>query len=446
MIHAISPLDGRYADKLKPLSAYFSEYALIRYRLKIELAYFIRLMQTQIISEKLGHEKFDSLNNLVAEFNEQEALMVKDIERVTNHDVKALEYYLKDKFSELGLGHLTEFIHFALTSQDINNTASPLMLKEFTNDILLPKLLSISDLFQQNGIKWLKIPMLARTHGQAASPTTMGKEWLVFAERLDKQIEGLKNYNFSGKFGGATGNFNAHFAAYPDVNWPKWADDFLQEDLGLSRQQYTTQIAHYDEVAEWCHILIRIQTILLDFCRDIWTYISMDYFKQKIKEGEVGSSTMPHKVNPIDFENAEGNLGLATALGSHLAEKLPVSRLQRDLTDSTVIRNIGVPSGHLYLALQSIEKGISKLILNEEKLSADLEQHWSVLAEPIQTILRRENYPKPYEALKELTRVHGNITKETIQQFIQQLNISEDVKKELLALSPSNYIGMLAQK
>lgn len=443
MIHAISPLDGRYADKLKPLANYFSEYALIQYRLKVELSYFIRLLQTQIISEKLSPEKIDSLKNLASLFNEQEALVVKDIESVTNHDVKALEYYLKNKFSDLGLEHLTEFIHFALTSQDINNTAIPLLLKEFTNNILLPKLIAVANHFKENGAKWIQIPMLARTHGQAASPTTMGKEWLVFYERLDKQIEHLKNYNFSGKFGGATGNFNAHFAAYPEVHWPQWADAFLMEDLGLVRQQYTTQIAHYDEIAEWCHILIRIQTILLDFCKDIWSYISIDYFKQKIKEGEVGSSTMPHKVNPIDFENAEGNLGLATAVASHLAEKLPVSRLQRDLTDSTVLRNIGVPSSHLYLALLSIEKGISKLILNEDKLAADLDQNWSVLAEPIQTILRRENYPKPYEALKELTRVHGNITKETIQQFIIQLNISEAVKAELLDLSPSNYIGML---
>lgn len=446
MIHAISPLDGRYANKLKSLSRYFSEYALIHYRLKVEVDYFIRLFQTRIIPAELNPDAYHLLKKIVIEFSDDDARRIKEIESTTNHDVKALEYFLKEKISNTTLDPYKEFIHFALTSQDINNTATPLMLKDFTQQLLLPKLHDILKQLSKNGQTWIQIPMLAKTHGQPASPTTMGKEWLVFAERLGKQIDLLKNFEFCGKFGGATGNFNAHYAAYPQTDWPKWADTFLKQDLGLTRQYYTTQIAHYDEIAEWCHILIRIQTILLDFCRDIWSYISMEYFRQQIKEGEIGSSAMPHKVNPIDFENAEGNLGLATALASHLAEKLPVSRLQRDLTDSTVLRNLGVPAAHLYLALLAIENGLSKLLLNEEKLTSELDQNWIILAEPIQTILRREHFPKPYEALKELTRVHGVIQKETLHQFIRQLQISEKVKEELLALTPSGYIGMLNQR
>ncbi|MBK8955470.1 MAG: adenylosuccinate lyase [Saprospiraceae bacterium] len=445
MIRAISPLDGRYSDKLRELGNYFSEFALIKYRLKVEMAYLKRLIQTEVIPAKANNAQFNLLNEIVLEFNEEKATQVKEIEKKTNHDVKALEYFIKEQLNKIGLNQICEFVHFALTSQDINNTATPMILKDFTSQILLPRLKSLNATIRDNGNQWIGQAMLSRTHGQAATPTTMGKEWLVFAERLENQIMQLERFKFSGKFGGATGNFNAHCAAYPNINWPEWADSFLLEDLELYRQKYTTQIAHYDEISEWFHMLIRIQTLLLDFCRDIWAYISLDYFKQKIKAGEIGSSTMPHKVNPIDFENAEGNLGLATAIGSHLAEKLPVSRLQRDLSDSTVLRNVGVPCGHLYLALLSIEKGISKLILNEDKLWSDLDHHWIILAEPIQTILRRENYPQPYEALKELTRVNSSITKEILHDFIHQLQISDQVKAELLALSPHNYLGTLGK-
>ncbi len=443
MLTAISPLDGRYQSKLTKLQPYFSEFALIKYRTLVEVEYFIRLHESLPNLPALTPLQKDQLRIICSDFSIADAEKIKDIERITNHDVKAVEYFLKSKVIEMGMEGSKEFVHFALTSQDINNTAIPMLIRDFSKDVLIPILEELLRSINEMGIQWKHIPMLSRTHGQAATPTTIGKEFLVFSDRLNKQIRSLIQFEYSGKFGGATGNFNAHVAAYPNIDWTQWADDFLLQMLHLKRQQYTTQIAHYDEIAEWCHILIRINSILLDFCRDIWTYISMEYFRQKTKTGEVGSSAMPHKVNPIDFENAEGNLGLSTAVASHLAEKLPVSRLQRDLTDSTVLRNIGVPSAHLYLAIQSIQKGLEKILLNEEKLLSDLDANWIILAEAIQTILRREGYPEPYEALKELTRGKSNIQKSELWEFIDRLAIPENVKAELKKLNPKEYIGIL---
>lgn len=441
MIKAISPLDGRYQDKLTALQEYFSEYALIKYRVKVEVEYFIFLIDSLPNTQRLSSSQKQILYSILAQFDIREAEKIKNIEKTTQHDVKAVEYYLKEKLENSDLDNLKEYVHFALTSQDINNTALPLQLRDFTNECLLPKLNEILNHINELGIKWKHIAMLARTHGQPASPTTLGKEFLVFSERLNNQIIQLQNIEYAAKFGGATGNFNAHHAAYPQINWHDWADGFLNQVFSLRRQRYTTQIAHYDEIAEWCHVLIRINTILIDFCRDVWTYISMDYFSQKIKEGEVGSSAMPHKVNPIDFENAEGNLGISNAMASHLAEKLPVSRLQRDLTDSTVLRNLGLPSGHTYLALESLHKGLSKLLLNESKISDDLNDQWIILAEAIQTILRREGFPNPYEILKDLTRGKSKISQQELHQFIDTLDLEEKIKIELKALKPGNYIG-----
>ncbi len=443
MLKAISPLDGRYQEKLEILQDYFSEYALIKYRLHVEIEYFIYLIDTLPNTEKLSDAHKASLRKIHSEFDLDAARKIKEIEKTTNHDVKAVEYYLKNQIEDSNLKSLKEFVHFALTSQDINNTATPLLLRDFTLQNLLPKLSTVLDKINELGVQWKSIAMLARTHGQAATPTTLGKEFLVFSERLNNQLISFQNISYSAKFGGATGNFNAHHAAYPQIDWPEWANEFLQLTFHLKRQQYTTQIAHYDEIAEYCHQLIRINTILLDFCRDVWTYVSMDYFQQKTKAGEIGSSAMPHKVNPIDFENAEGNLGVSTALASHLAEKLPISRLQRDLTDSTVLRNLGVPIGHSYLALLSIQSGLYKLVLNETKIAQDLDDQWIVLSEAIQTILRREGFENPYEILKDLTRGKTKITQADLHQFIDQLKVSDAIKAELKALRPETYIGVV---
>ncbi len=439
---AISPIDGRYADKTRELTPYFSEYALIRYRVFVEIQYFIALCQyglPQLAS--FEEDKIDELNAIFEHFNVADAEQIKTIERSTNHDVKAVEYFLKERFDEYGLGELREFVHFGLTSQDVNNTATPLLFKTALEQVYYPLLQQIRDALEQVAQDWARVPMLARTHGQPASPTLLGKEFQVFVERLDVQIGLLRSIPHRAKFGGATGNFNAHYAAYPDYDWQRFGDDFVAEFLGLERSKHTTQIEHYDCFAAQCQGIGRINTILLDFCRDIWTYVSMEYFRQKTVEGEVGSSAMPHKVNPIDFENAEGNLGLANALWHHLAEKLPVSRLQRDLTDSTVLRNIGVPMGHTIVALKSIQKGLSKLMLNEGQLYDDLEDNWMVIAEGIQVILRREGYPQPYEALKAITRGRHLVTRENLHEFIDSLEIAEEVREELKLLTPHNYVG-----
>ncbi|HRG68189.1 MAG: adenylosuccinate lyase [Saprospiraceae bacterium] len=441
MLQAISPLDGRYESKIQDLVGYFSEYALIRYRVLVEIEYFIKLTSSLDSKYQLKADQIADLRMLYQNFKVEQANEIKEIEKITNHDVKAVEYFIKNTCESLGLKAQIELIHFGLTSQDINNTAIPMSLRDFTNVFLLNKLNNIKHALDEKAALWQLIPMLARTHGQVASPTTVGKEFKVFSERLEKQIQTLSNIEYSGKFGGATGNFNAHIAAYPAIDWAQWADRFLLEILNLKRQQHTTQIAHYDELAEWLQILIRINSILLDFSRDIWFYISMDFFGQKTKEGEIGSSAMPHKVNPIDFENAEGNLGISTSLASHLAEKLPVSRLQRDLTDSTVLRNLGVPIAHTYIALDSLQKGINKLVLNQQQIAEELDQNWVILAEAIQTILRRESYKNPYEALKNLTRGKHHISKEVLHQFIDQLEIADSVKTELKALRPDRYIG-----
>jgi adenylosuccinate lyase len=443
MLHAISPLDGRYEIALQPLQRYFSECALIRYRLSIELSYLAELVRTGVITHPRPGEMADVLRRIADQFDGEVASEIKSIETKTNHDVKALEYYLKARLTKEGFGELAEFVHFALTSQDINNTAVPMLLRDYTEQELVPGLERLLKKLESDAETWWHVAMLARTHGQPASPTTMGKEIMVFAERLSIQIAELKRMRFSGKFGGATGNFNAHCAAFPSIDWPKWADAFLSNQLGLQRQQHTTQIAHYDEIAGWCHLLVRVSTILLDLCRDLWAYISMEYFGQRTLPGEVGSSTMPHKVNPIDFENAEGNLGMCIAVAEHLARKLPVSRLQRDLSDSTALRNIGVPAAHLHLALQSIKKGLGKLVLNQQAIEGELRDQWILLAEPIQTILRREGYPEPYELLKDLTRGKAALDKESLHAFIRQLDVTERVKQELLALRPDNYLGVL---
>ena len=441
-LSAISPIDGRYRNKTEELADFFSEYALFKYRVKVEIEYFIALCDLPLPGlEDFKTANFETLRNIYRDFTPSDAGAIKEIEKTTNHDVKAVEYFIKDCFSEFQLDDFKEFIHFGLTSQDINNTAVPLSLKDAHLVVLLPLLEKMVNKINLVAYEWKDIPMLARTHGQPASPTRLGKELFVFTERLENQLELLKTIPFSGKFGGATGNMNAHVVAYPDIDWESFAAKFLNKSLKLHRQKTTTQIEHYDYLAAYFHNLIRINTILIDLNRDIWTYISMDYFKQKIKEGEIGSSAMPHKVNPIDFENAEGNLGIANALLGHLAEKLPISRLQRDLTDSTVTRNIGTPIAHILIALKSMMKGFDKLIINEAKIAADLEDNWAVVAEAIQTILRRENYPNPYEALLVLTRTNKKITEESIKRFIDGLRISEEVKTELRDIRPSNYTG-----
>ena len=438
-LSSISPIDGRYHSQTHQLSEYFSEYALMKYRLFVEVEYFISLGEKKLfrMSSKLAAQ----LRELANEFSLNDAETIKHTEAVTNHDVKAVEYFLKGQLERLGAGALKEWVHFGLTSQDINNTAIPLLWKDSLEREYLPALLNLQMHLGKLAVQWKDIPMLARTHGQPASPTRLGKELFVFTERIENQVQLFSYIPFTGKFGGATGNFNAHYVAYPKMNWHLFADAFLSEKLGLQRQQYTTQIEHYDTLAAHFDAIKRINTILIDCCRDVWTYISMDYFKQKTKKGEVGSSAMPHKVNPIDFENAEGNLGMANAILEHLSAKLPISRLQRDLTDSTVLRNIGVPMAHTLLAIRSMEKGLNKLVLNEPKLKQDLENNWAVVAEAIQTILRRENYPQPYEALKELTRGKKSIDKKTIHQFIRTLKVADSIKKELLNITPGNYTG-----
>ncbi len=439
---AISPLDGRYHGKTKELSDWFSEYALIRYRLRVEVEYFIALCELPL-PELTGVNKlsYPLLRSVYSHFLLSDAEKVKETERVTNHDMKAVEYFLKDKLEEFGLGDFKEFVHFGLTSQDVNNTALPLLVHDALHNLYLPVLEELACKMQEMGQQWMKVPMLSRTHGQPASPTTLGKELLVFWERLQRQIDGLKGLGFYGKFGGAVGNFNAHYVAYPSVDWHGFGESFLADKLGLKRQRYTTQISHYDDLSALFDNLRRAHVVLLDLCKDVWTYVSMDYFGQEVKKGEIGSSTMPHKVNPIDFENAEGNLGIANSLLGHFSEKLPISRLQRDLTDSTVTRNIGVAFGHGLIALRSMLKGLNKLFLNEERLHVDLDAHWEVVAEAIQTILRREMYPEPYESLKELTRKSANISKESIHEFVDCLEVSEGVKEELRRITPFNYIG-----
>lgn len=443
-LHAITPVDGRYASKTAELTHYFSEFALIKYRVRVEIEYFIALCETGV--EQLSgvdSDLFEPLRDIYRNFQTEDAQKIKDIEKVTNHDVKAVEYFIKERFEGLGLSQYQEFIHFGLTSQDINNTSVPLSIKDALNELIYPQLEALIEAIEASATAWEHIPLLARTHGQPASPTTLGKEFKVFTARLRAQVEQLKAVPHSAKFGGATGNFNAHTVAYPEGDWHSWGDNFVSNYLGLSRSYPTTQIEHYDNLAAQFDAMKRINNIFIDFCRDVWTYVSMDYFKQKIKKGEVGSSAMPHKVNPIDFENAEGNLGLANALLEHLAAKLPISRLQRDLTDSTVLRNVGVPYGHLMIAIASMNKGLGKLLVNEAKIAADLEANWAVVAEAIQNILRREGYPKPYEALKELTRTNSAITAESISAFIDTLEVNDSIKTELKAITPSNYIGQM---
>jgi len=440
---AISPIDGRYYSKTKSLSPYFSEFGLIKYRVLVEVEYFIALsFQDLEAFPTLTSTQIEALRDVYQKFSEEDALWIKDSEKITNHDVKAVEYFLKNKLESLQLNAYSEFVHFGLTSQDINNTAIPLSIKEAVNAVYLPLLEEIITKLSQFATEWKNIPMLAKTHGQPASPTRLGKEIFVFVERLNKQKDQLVSIPYSAKFGGATGNFNAHHVAYPDHNWVSFANSFVNNILGLNRSQTTTQIEHYDNLAALFDVLKRINTILLDLDRDFWTYISMDYFKQKLKEGEVGSSAMPHKVNPIDFENSEGNIGIANALFEHLAAKLPVSRLQRDLTDSTVLRTIGLPFGHTLIAFHSSLNGLNKLLLNEDKLNEDLENNWAVVAEAIQTILRTSGYEKPYEALKGLTRKNEKVTQESVHAFIDTLNVSDDIKERLKAISPQNYLGI----
>ena len=443
-LNAVSPIDGRYRSKCEPLAKYFSEGALIRYRVRVEIEYFIALSRQLValrpqLAVVAGKE--ESLRDIYRHFTDDDAQAIKDIEKTTNHDVKAVEYFLKGKFDAMGLADLKEFIHFGLTSQDINNTSVPLSMKECAAEVLLPAYRSVQALLQQRAEEWKDIPMLAHTHGQPASPTTLGKEWGVFAYRLQRQIEELERLPFTAKFGGATGNFNAHLAAFPEIDWRAFGNKFLADSLGLERQQLTTQIENYDMMAAWFDACKRINVILVDLCRDVWTYVSMEYFKQRIKAGEVGSSAMPHKVNPIDFENAEGNLGLANAIFEHLSHKLPISRMQRDLTDSTVSRNIGVPIAHTMISLASLEKGLGKLLLNEAALERDLDNNWAVVAEAIQTILRSVGYPNPYEALKQLTRTNEKVTAATISTFVDTLDVAPDVKERLKKITPHNYIG-----
>lgn len=439
---AISPIDGRYRGKVEILENYYSEYALIRYRVKVEIEYFIALCKLPLPQlAGVDHALFGELRDIYAKFSVDDAQRVKDIESVTNHDVKAVEYFIKEQFDRLGLAQYKEFIHFGLTSQDINNTSVPMLIRDSLHEAYLPLLDEMVGLLNQYAEEWKDIPMLAKTHGQPASPTRLGKEIRVFAYRLEKQIELLKQMPVSGKFGGATGNFNAHRVAFPDRDWRAFAKKFLNESLGIEREEWTTQISNYDNLAALFDAMARINTIMIDLDRDMWQYISMEYFKQKIKAGEVGSSAMPHKVNPIDFENSEGNLGLANAILKHLAGKLPVSRLQRDLTDSTVLRNVGVPLAHMMIALHSTLKGLHKLLLNEAAISRDLDNMWNVVAEAIQTILRREGYEKPYETLKALTRTNSKVDAESIASFIDTLKVSDAVKEELKAITPHNYTG-----
>ncbi|KYG84848.1 adenylosuccinate lyase [Roseivirga seohaensis] len=440
---AISPIDGRYRRVTNALTEYFSEFALIKYRVEVEVEYFIALCEIPLPQlSDVDSKVFDALRAIYTNFTEADALSIKEIEKTTNHDVKAVEYFLKDKFEALGLTKHIEFIHFGLTSQDINNTAIPLSLKRAMHEVIEPSFLEVKNMINEMAETWKNISMLAKTHGQPASPTRLGKEMHVFSNRIEEQMILLGDIPFAAKFGGATGNFNAHHVAYPAIDWIDFGNEFVKESLGLQRSHPTTQIEHYDHIAALFDNMKRINTILIDFSRDVWQYVSMNYFKQKIKAGEVGSSAMPHKVNPIDFENAEGNLGIANAIFEHLSAKLPISRLQRDLTDSTVLRNIGVPLGHTLIALKSLEKGIKKLELNQAAIDADLEDNWAVVAEAIQTILRREGYPKPYEALKGLTRTNQKITAEVMKEFIQTLEISAEIKNELMQISPFNYTGL----
>lgn len=444
LLTAISPIDGRYIGKTEALAEYFSEYALIKYRVRVEIEYFITLCELPLPQlASFDHALFARLRQIYLSFSEADAQRVKDIEMITNHDVKAVEYFIKEEFDKIGgLDAYKEFIHFGLTSQDINNTSVPLSVKDALNEVFCPQVEEVIDQLQQYADEWRDVPMLAKTHGQPASPTRLGKEIMVFVYRLQEQLATLRACKLTAKFGGATGNYNAHHVAYPDYDWKSFGNRFVSEKLGLEREQYTTQISNYDHLASVFDAMRRINTILIDLDRDVWMYISMEYFKQKIKAGEVGSSAMPHKVNPIDFENSEGNLGIANAVLQFLAQKLPVSRLQRDLTDSTVLRNIGVPMGHSVIAFQSTLKGLRKLILNEERIEADLANTWAVVAEAIQTILRREGYPHPYEALKTLTRTNQKMTEQTIHEFIGQLNVSDSVKAELMAITPLNYTGL----
>ena len=441
---AISPIDGRYRSKTAPLADFFSEYALIRYRVRVEIEYFITLCELPLPQlASFDHQLFSSLRKIYQDFSEADAARVKDIEKVTNHDVKAVEYFIKEEFDKIGnLEQYKEFIHFGLTSQDINNTSVPLSIKEAMEQVYVPVVEQLIEQLRAYAEEWKEVPMLAKTHGQPASPTRLGKEVMVFVYRLEQQLQSLKAVPVTAKFGGATGNYNAHHVAYPQYDWKAFGNRFVSEKLGLSREQYTTQISNYDWLGAIFDAMRRINTIVIDLDRDFWMYISMEYFKQKIKAGEVGSSAMPHKVNPIDFENSEGNMGIANAVLQFLAAKLPVSRLQRDLTDSTVLRNVGVPMGHALIALQSTLKGLGKLILNKEKVAQDLDNTWAVVAEAIQTILRREAYPHPYEALKALTRTNEKMTEATIHAFIQQLDVTPEVKEELMAITPHNYTGI----
>jgi adenylosuccinate lyase len=443
ILNAISPVDGRYRDKTAELANYFSEFGLIKYRVQVEIEYFIALCEIPLPQLKSVNKIFfTDLRNIYKNFSVDDAQKIKDIEKVTNHDVKAVEYFLKDCFDKINLQNYKEFIHFALTSQDINNTATPLSLKDAVNDVYLPLLNGTLAKLKAMVAEWADIAVLARTHGQPASPTRLGKEIQVFVERIEKQLELFNTIPYSAKFGGATGNLNAHFVTYPEIDWVKFSNNFVNQSLGLNRSQTTTQIEHYDNLAAMFDNMKRLNTILIDLSRDIWTYISMEYFRQQVKKGEVGSSTMPHKVNPIDFENSEGNFGIANAIFEHLSAKLPVSRLQRDLTDSTVLRNIGVPMAHTLIALKSLNKGLGKLIVNVDAINADLEKNWAVVTEAIQTILRREGYANPYEALKELSRGNHTINAEAIKNFIDQLQVSDAVKQELHAISPFNYTGI----
>jgi len=437
---AISPIDGRYRRQVQHLADYFSEYALIKYRVLVEIEYYLFLADKKFFSLSAKARKL--LHEIATEFSIEDAAEIKNIEKITNHDVKAVEYFIKTKLDGIGLENEKEWVHFGLTSQDINNTSVPLLWKHAVECEYLPAILNLNRELGILAEQWMQVPMLARTHGQPASPTRLGKEIMVFVERLQNQVEQFIHIPFTAKFGGATGNFNAHHVAFPKKDWVALGNQFVEKTLGLSRQQFTTQIEHYDNLAAHFDAMKRINNILIDLSRDIWSYVSLDYFKQKVKKGEVGSSAMPHKVNPIDFENAEGNLGVANALLEHLSAKLPVSRLQRDLTDSTVLRNIGVPFAHIIISLKSIEKGLGKLVLNEKKLNDDLENNWAVVAEAIQTILRRENYPNPYEALKDLTRGNGSINKDSIHQFVDGLQVAATVKKELKKITPQNYTGV----
>lgn len=442
-LSAVSPIDGRYFEKTNGLSGYFSEYALIRYRLWVEVEYFIALCEIPLPQlQGFNFDNFEKLRAIYRNCTLENAARVKDIERTTNHDVKAVEYFIKEQFDRLGLSDFKEFVHFGLTSQDINNTAFPAMIRDAVANEIVPAIKNITDKLNELSLEWNDIPMLARTHGQPASPTRLGKEIRVFTERVEAQLSQLSTVPYSAKFGGATGNFNAHAVAYPEINWVDFANNFVNSTLKLNRSQTTTQIEHYDNAAALFDVFKRINTIFIDFCRDAWMYVSMEYFKQQIKKGEVGSSAMPHKVNPIDFENAEGNLGMANAIFEHLSSKLPISRLQRDLTDSTVIRNVGVPFAHTLIALKSIEKGVGKLIVNVDAINNDLIKNWIVIAEGIQTILRREGYPNPYEKLKELTRTNKSVTQDDFMQFINQLDVNPRVKDELKKLTPFNYTGL----